>query len=172
MGSKCLFLLAAMALPLGGAGDATIDRATLQGVAAVNVVIDPVAEELQKEGATAGALVTRLEDRLQKAGVKVDKNSSEFVALRLTSVQAARGKFAVHGQFAVAATIGLYQPVILVRDHNLKTATQTWEVETITLADPKQVYRACMDSVDELAGRFVTAWRSVNPAGEVRSPGK
>jgi len=31
------------------------------------------------------------------------------------------------------------------------------------LADAKQVQRACLDSVDELAARFVTAYQSVNP---------
>jgi hypothetical protein len=162
MYGKSFILLAALALPLGAAGDAALDRATLKGVDAVNIVIDPVSEELQHQGATASALVTRLEDRLIKAGVKVDKNSSAFVALRLTSVHSGRGKFIGNDQFAVAATIGLYQPVILVRDKNVRTATQTWEVETVSLADAKQVYRACMDSVDELAERFVKAWRSVN----------
>jgi len=161
-----LLLAAAAVLPLGGAGDAALDRATLRGIAAVNVVIDPVAADLQREGATADALVTRLTERLRDGGIHVDKSSSEFVALRLTSAHAGRGGF------AVAATIGLYQPVMLSRDKNVKTATQTWEVETVSLADAKQVYRACMDSVDDLAGRFVTAYRSVNPAGETRSRAK
>jgi hypothetical protein len=162
MYGKSFILLATLALPLGGAGDAALDRATLRGIGAVNIVIDPVSEELQHQGATASQLVTRLEDRLLKAGVKVDKNSSEFVALRLTSVHSGHGKFTGGDQFAVAATIGVYQPVALVRDPKVKTSTQTWEVETIFLADGKQVYRASMDSVDELAGRFVTAWQSVN----------
>jgi hypothetical protein len=173
MYGKGLVLLALLALPLGGAGDAALDRATLRGVAAVNLVIDPVGDELQKEGATADALLTRLEDKLRAAGIKVDRNAAEFVGLRLTSVRGAgRAPFPARAPFAVATTIGLYQPVMLVRDRNVKTATQTWEVETITLADTKQVYRACMDSVDELAGRFVTAWRSVNPTGTVAPPPK
>ena len=142
---------------LAGAGDAALDRATLRGVKAVNVVIDPVAPEIQKEGATSDGLRTRLEEKLRDAGIAVDAAGNEFVALRLTSVRAARGPF------AIAAAIGLYQPVMLVRDRNVKTATQTWEAETVVLADSKQVYRACMDSVDELAARFVTAYRSVNP---------
>jgi hypothetical protein len=161
MYGKGLVLLAAMSLPLGGAGDARLDRATLKGLIAVNVVIDPVADELQKEGATSSALLSRLEERLGRGGVKVDESSPEFVALRLTSVHTARGPLPGRIQFAVAATIGLYQPVLLVRDRNIRTATQTWEVETISLADTKQLYRACMDSVDELADRFISAWRSV-----------
>ena len=67
------------------------------------------------------------------------------------------------GPFAVAITMGAYQPVVLARDKNVRTATQTWEVETVLLAEPKQLYRGAMDSIDELAARFVTAYRSVNP---------
>lgn len=162
MYTRVFLLLTLLALPLGGAGDATLDRTTLRGVTAVNVVIDPVAPEIQKEGATTDSLQKRLEYLLRDAGVKIDAASTQFVALRLTSVRAARGPF------AIAATIGLYQPVTLVRDRNVKTATQTWEVATVLLADKKEVYRACMDSVDELTRRFLTAYRSVNAAGGAR----
>src|ERR1700694_766997 len=120
-------LLAALALPLGGAGDAVLDRATLRGVKAVNVVIDPVAPEIEKEGATTNGLRTRLEERLRDAGVQVDPASNEFVALRLTSVRGARGPCVMPARtpFAIAVTIGLSQPVTLVRDPKVKTATQT-----------------------------------------------
>jgi hypothetical protein len=141
-------LLTALALPLGGAGDAPLDRAMLDGVVAVNVVIDPVAPEIQKEGVTI--------DGLRNAGIQIDTIGTAFLALRLRSVRAARGPL------AIAVTIGLYQPATLVRDPKVKTATAMWEVDTVILADTKQVYRACMDSADEVTGRFVTAYRSVN----------
>lgn len=150
-------MLAALSLCLSGAGDAPLDRATLRGVTAMNVVLDPVATELQKEGATADALRTRLEQKLRDAGIKLDPASTEFVGLRVTSVRASKGPH------AIAASLGFYQPVTLVRDRNVKTATQTWEVETVVLADSKQVNAACLDSIDELAARFIAAYRSVNP---------
>jgi hypothetical protein len=162
MYGKGLVLGVALVLSLGGAGDAKLDRATMRGITAVNVVIDPVAAELEDQGVTMGALQSRLESKLRDAGVNVDRSASEFVALRLTSVHSGGGRFPSRTTFAVATTIGLYQPVMLVRDHNIKTATQTWEVETITLADTKQVYRASMDSVDELAARFISALHSVS----------
>jgi hypothetical protein len=152
-------LLTALALPLAGAGDAPLDRATLRGVVAVNVVIDPVAPEIQKEGVTIDGLRMRLEEGLRDARIQIDTTGTAFLALRLRSVRAARGPL------AIAITIALYQPVTLVRDPTVKTATTTWEVDTVILADTKQVYRACMDLADELTRRFVTAYRSVNEAG-------
>ena len=149
-------LLAVIAIPLHGSGDGALDRATLRGLKAINVVIDPVAPEIEKEGATTDALRSRLEQKLRDGGVEIDSAAVEFVGLRVTSVRAARGPI------AISANIALYQPVTLVRDRNVKTTTKTWEVDTVILADTKQVYRACMDSVDELADRFLQAYRSVN----------
>jgi len=158
---KNLFvLLVAVAIPLTGSGDGTLDRATLRGVKAVSVVVDPVTPEIEKEGATVDALRSRLEQKLRDGGVKVDAETIEFVGLRLTSVRAARGPL------AISANVAFYQPVTLVRERSAKTTTKTWEVDSIMLAETKQVYRACMDSVDELADRFVAAYRSVNTTND------
>ena len=162
MDRKGFVLLAVLALPLCGAGDSALDRATLRGITSVNVVIDPVAPEIEKQGASGSALRQRLEQRLREAGIGIDPASNVFVALRLTSVQGARGRFSSQAPFAIATSIGLYQPVTLVRNPAVKTATQTWEVDTVVLADAKQVDQACLDSVDDLAARFVTAYRAVN----------
>jgi hypothetical protein len=158
MGRRILFLAAILAMPAiaPAAGDAAIDRATLRGLGALNVVVDKLDAQLQSAGVTADAVRARLEDRLHAANIAVDASKSEFLAVRMTGVRAA------HGPFAVAVTLGAYQPVALGRDAKIRTATQTWEVETVLLADQKQLYRAAMDSIDELAAGFVTAYRSVN----------
>jgi hypothetical protein len=156
MGRKLILFL--MAAGLHAAGDSALDRATLRGITAVNVIVDPVEAQVEKQGVTRSNLRARVEDRLQAANITVDSSRPEFVAVRLTSVRDSRGPF------AVAITIALYQPVQLARDPQVRTATQTWEVETVVLADPKVIYRACQDSIDDLAARFVAAYRSANPA--------
>ena len=167
MGRK-LFVLTAFALSillapsLGGAGDGALDRSTLRGIAAVHVVIDPIAADISSEGPTAAALRSRMEGKLRDAGIKIDPASTEFLGVRVTGVQGAKGRFSAKPPFAISTSLALYQPVILARDRNVKTATQTWEVDTIVLADPKQVDGACLDSADELAARFIAAYRSVN----------
>ena len=70
-------------MPLAGAGDAPLDRATLRGVAAVNVVIDPVSPEIQKEGVTTDGLRMRLEEGLRNGGIQIDTAGTAFLALRL-----------------------------------------------------------------------------------------
>lgn len=146
----------ALAPRLGtGAGDAPLDRATLRGVAAVGVVVDLIDPELQKLGVTQEAIQPRLEARLQAAHINIDKDAPEFLAFRITFVH---GK----GPYALSVTAGLYQPVMLVRDHNLRTATQTWEVESVLMADSKVLQTACFETAGDLVDRFAAAYRSVN----------
>ena len=143
-----------------GAGDSTIDRATLKGLGAVNIIVDKLDAQLESAGVTRAAVRARIEDKLRAANITVDASKPEFVAVKMTGVRANRGPM------ALAVTLGAYQRVVLARDRNVRTATQTWEVETVLLAEPKLLYRATMDAVDELAGGFVTAYRSANQAAQ------
>lgn len=154
-----LWLVALLGLPAlaPGAGDTKLDRATLRGLTALNIIVDPVDPQLEGVGITADNIRARLEDKLRAADIAIDTSRTEFLAIRLIGVRSKRGPF------AVAVTLGAYQPVTLSRDPKLHYATQTWEVETIVLAEPKELYRGTMDGVDDIAARFVTAYRSVNP---------
>jgi hypothetical protein len=154
-----LLVSALMFLPLlsRGAGDAPLDRATLRGVKSVNIVLDPLDPALEQQGIAPGALASRIEARLTAANVAVDPAAAEFLGLRITSVRANKGPF------ALSLSIGLYQPVVLVRDAKIRTATETWGVETVVMADAKLLQKACNETVDDLVDRFVAAYRSVNP---------
>jgi hypothetical protein len=121
------------------------------------VIIDALPADLSKEGLTEGELRARLAQRLREAGIPMDDTAKDFVGVRVASVRDSRGPY------AVAIRLGYFQPVTLVRDPTVRTAPETWDVDTVLMAPPKQLYRAAMDSIDDLAARFVAAWRSVNP---------
>jgi hypothetical protein len=161
MDRRILLVLAFVLLPPAtrAAGDAPLDRATLRGLKGIGVVIDVLDPELQKLGITRDALINRLLARLQGDRITIDPAASEFVGLRITAVRGNRGPF------ALALAFGLYQPVLLSRNHDLRTSTQTWEVETVLMADPKVLLTACAESADDLADRFAAAFHAVNPVG-------
>ena len=161
MDRRILLVLAFVLLPPAtrAAGDAPLDRATLRGLKGIGVVIDVLDPELQKLGITRDALINRLLARLQGDRITIDPAASEFVGLRITAVRGSRGPF------ALALAFGLYQPVLLSRNHDLRTSTQTWEVETVLMADPKVLLTACAESADDLADRFAAAFHAVNPVG-------
>lgn len=149
-----MFLLTMLAAGGRGAGDAALDRATLRGLNSVGVVIDTMDPELVKQGLAAGDLASHVQERLKAAGVTVDKSATEFLGLRMLQVHDRKGPY------GLCISAGVYQPVVLVRDKNLKTATQTWEVQTVVVADAKLLHEAAMSSVDELVDRFVAVWKA------------
>jgi len=159
MTRRILLLSAFLLLPPAtrAAGDAPLDRATLRGLKGIGIVIDVLDPQLQKLGITRDALVGRLLTRLQGGGIAIDPGAAEFAGLRITAVRGNRGPY------ALSVAFGLYQPVLLSRDRDLRTSTQTWEVETVLMADPKMLAAACAETADELADRFAAAYRSVNP---------
>src|SRR5205823_6440749 len=106
---------------------------------------------------TQDLLQKRIEGRLRDAGINVAPSAPEFVGLRVLQ---ARGQ---RGPYALCLSVGVYQPVLLVRNKDVKTSTETWAVETVLMADPKVVSREALNSVDELAGRLVASYRSANP---------
>ncbi len=134
MHRRFLLLAAILLLPPAAhaAGDAPLDRATLKGLKGVSVVVDVIDPELEKLGLTRETMLAlRLVARLQARHVTIDPNAKEFVGLRMTAAHASRGPM------ALSLTLGLYQPVLLTRNHDVRTSTQTWEVESVVLVDPK-----------------------------------
>jgi len=155
-----ILLIAALALlppAMRAAGDGPIDRATLAGLKEVGVVVDTLDPDLERQGVTRDLVLSRLLARVQNDHIAVNPAAAEFLGLRINAVRAGRGPY------AVSVTLSLYQPVLLVRNRDVKTSTQTWEVESVLLADPKVLLTACYDTAENLADRFAAAWRSVNP---------
>ena len=151
----CVFLL--LSLGMLGAGDGALDRATLRGVKSLNVVIDRLDPELEKAGITQDALRARITDRLSMAGIAIDPAALEFVGLRIDSFLARKGPA------SLCFSLAFYQPVLLVRDQKVRTASPTWEVSTILMVAPKPLAQSAISAADQLADQFVSAFRSVNP---------
>ncbi|HWQ55477.1 MAG TPA: hypothetical protein VN442_17450 [Bryobacteraceae bacterium] len=144
---------------LFGAGDTPLDRSTLRGLKSFSVVVDRLDPELEGAGVTRDNLQARLTRRMETADITVDAKAPEFLGLRLMHVRRRRGPY------AVCLTLAVYQPVTLVRDRQVKTATQTWELQTVLITDPKGLTDAIIRATDELLDGFVTAYRSTTPAG-------
>jgi hypothetical protein len=159
MDRRILLLTALLLLPTStnAAGDQAIDRATLKGLKGVGVIIDVIDPEIEKLGVTREVVLTRMLTRLATDHINVNPAATEFLGLRMTAVRGG------HGPFAVSLSLGLYQPVLLSRNHDLRTSTQTWEVETVLMADPKILITACSESAEDLIDRFAVAFRSANP---------
>jgi hypothetical protein len=157
MGRAAAFLFLSLIGMNGRAGDAPVDRATLRGLMALKVVVDPLGPELEAEGLHAADLQARMEDRLSKAGIALDQSAREFLGLRVIAVREAKGSY------GICLSLGLYQGVFLERDPKIKTVTQTWETQSEVVVRPKQVRTAMSSTLDQLVDQFAGAYGSANP---------
>ena len=152
-----LFALLAFLGASLSAGDGSLDRATLRGLKAFNIVVDPLDPQLEKAGLSADAIRTRIDTRLRHAGIALDSNAIEFVGLHIDAA------FIKKGPDTLSFLLGFYQPVALSRDPKIRTATQTWDVHAMILVPPKSLEDSAQDAIDKLTDQFVNAFRSVNP---------
>src|ERR1700693_5462168 len=90
--AKTCRCFAVLILIAGGcfASDTSMDRATLRGLNAVKVVVDPLGPELEREGLDANRLRGSIEQKLRFASIKVDNDVNEFIGLSVSFAQAGR----------------------------------------------------------------------------------
>lgn len=157
MGRVVAFLFLALIGMNGRASDTPTDRATLRGLMALNVVVDPPGPELEAEGLRAADLRARIADRVTKAGIAVDQSAREFLGLHVMALREAKGSY------GICLSLGLFQSVFLERDRTIKTATQTWETHGVIVVRPKQVRTAMESILDQLVDQFAGAYGSANP---------
>ena len=157
MGRAAAILFLALIGMDGRASDAPADRATLRGLMAIKVAVDPAGPELESEGLRAADLQARIEARLPRAGVAVDQSAREFLGLHVLAVREPKGPYGIF------ISLGLYQTVLLERDRTIKTATLTWETQSVVVVRPKQVRLAMDSTLDQLVDQFAGAYASANP---------
>ena len=163
---KTWHCFAVLILMAGGcyASDTSMDRATLRGLKAVKVVVDPLGPELEREGLDANRLRGSIEQKLREAGVKVDNDVNEFIGLSISFAQAGRKVLSIKkGPYSLTISLGVYQVAVLTRDMATKTVVETWGAEKTASASARGLDRDVSTAVDDLADQFVKAYLSVNP---------
>lgn len=138
------------------ANDSPLDRRTLRGLTAFNVVVDAPEPELQGRGLSVVAVQTEVEQRLLKTGLHLDRNANEFLGIRII---AAHGK---KTDFAICIVLAAYQAVSLKRDPTIVSATPTWSAESVLLVPPRQFREAWIETIHQLVDKFVNAWEAAN----------
>ena len=146
------------------ASDTSMDRATLRGLNAVKVVVDPLGSELEREGLDANRLRGSIEQKLRFASIKVDNDVNEFVGVSISFAQAGKKVLSIKkGTFSLTISLGVYQVAVLTRDMATKTVVETWGAEKTASASARGLDHEVSNAVDDLVDQFVKAYLSVNP---------
>jgi hypothetical protein len=146
------------------AADSPHDRATLVGLTAVFVDVQPLDPAGLLAGLAPDAIKDELDVKLRLAGLRVIVGADEDVPPQ------ERGVLQVNvsvvpvpkqdGTYAYSVYVAMLQGAVLVRDMKTILATPTWWVTKTGIGDVKQIKAAINDGGD----RFVTAWRAVESA--------
>jgi len=143
-------------------GDDPYDRATLKGITAIRVVVEPLNPEAERDGLTKDQLQTDVELRLRKAGIRVTSSLEEsewsYLHLNVNPVKGSSGLYAYH------ISLEFEQGVILGRDRNISLSAPTWSVAEVGIIGAQRL-RDVRGDVADLADKFIKAYLEQNPEG-------
>ncbi len=137
------------------------DRATLKGIAAIQVVVEDLNPDAERDGLTRDHLQTDMELRLRKAGIRVTSKHEEaggsYLYLNVSAVK--HNALSVYGYHI---RLEFYQRVALARDPRVRTDAVTW-ISGSTGVVSAQRLRSLRDNVADKVDKFINAYLEQNP---------
>jgi len=157
-------ILIFVASPLG-ALNSEMNRATLQGLKGVRVLMEDLAPEVEREGLVKNQLQRNVEEKLRSAGIRVFsqeetvRTPGEPYLYVNVNVNFAKGEEEV---CSYSIDIAIIQNVTLARNPKQTSYAITWSTGGVGMIGKKSL-RELKESVDEIVEIFVQAFFSVNP---------
>ena len=139
------------------AGDTPRDRATLKGISAIQVGIEKIQPDAERDGLSRSQIQAGVESRLKQSGIKLDTSSPYLLHVVVSTVRDLESP-----TYGFNVAVAFHQGVSLPRHpKNLYLAT-TWSVSrvgTVGVARLPDVQSLVIDQVD----KFITAYLEQNP---------
>lgn len=151
------------AISIARAGDTSLSRETLKGATAIGVVIEDLGPEVERYGLKKGLIQSAVEAKLRGEGVLLaspEQLSSAsgipylHIELLVKSDNRLRWAFSIATEFN--------QSVQLSRDTGVTGRAITWSISGVGTV-VKQNVRDIMGIIDQDVGKFIAAYRAVNP---------
>jgi hypothetical protein len=164
--SIVLLLLGCLSgIRLAEASDIAESRASLRGLTSVYVVVDELDDAVEAAGLPRSELEATAENLVKARGIPLaDRKAfygSTTVGLLYVNVNLTREEGST--LWAATVDVSLKQRVILDRLLAVPTLAETWSSEELAVLHPEKLVRYLRAAVSDHVGRFVTAYRSVNP---------
>jgi hypothetical protein len=164
MGKKRIVMLATAialvflcAIPFAFAEDKEITRLTLRGIKEVNVVIESIEPEIQNLGLTQAQVQADVEAKLREADITISPNIERGCPAVYLYVQVIRPEKISRLFYSISLSV--LQNVILERDPNVKTNTDTWVVRMLGMSSGTEAIRT---DIRSLMDQFIEDYRKAN----------
>ena len=144
-------------LPYALAEDKEISRLTLRGIKEVNVVIESIEPEIESLGLLQAQVKADVEAKLREASIAVALDIERGRPAVYLYVQVIRPDKIDRLFYSIS--LSLLQNVILERDPNVKTNTDTWLVRVLGMSSETEAIRS---DIRSLLDQFVEDYRKAN----------
>jgi hypothetical protein len=111
-------------------------RTTLAGLAAVNVQVEPVNADAERDGLTRADLQADAASTLRAAGIGVLSQTELFLDPATPLLHVDLMTVRLDGRYAYSIRLELWQAVRLVRDARIRTLAVTWSAPQIVGSVP------------------------------------
>jgi hypothetical protein len=164
MGKKKIVVLATAVavlflcvIPFAFAEDKEITRLTLRGIKEVNVVIESIEPEIQNLGLTQAQMQADVEAKLREANITVAPQIERGRPALYLYVQVIRPEKI--NRLFYSISLSLLQNVVLERDPEVKTNTDTWVARILGMSSGTEAIRS---DVRSLLDQFTEDYRKAN----------
>jgi len=134
-------------------------RATLQGLPGVTVMVDVLGPPYGRDALSVPDLQAAVEQRLRQRGIRVLTEASGLLLLKVTTVGDTGDAYAVH--------LALHLLQLVRLDRKLHTPMQfffsTWDEESLLQVAPTDFPRVVRATAMTLVDQFITAYLEQNP---------
>ena len=158
------FLSAAVVSPVVGQGDEEYTRKTLAGLQDVYVVVEPIKDEVERDGLRRDQVSTDVELKLRQAAITVlSREQAPFpagTAFLYVNVHAFKSPGV--DLYAYSVEVQVHQHVRLIRDPTVTVLTPTWSVGSLGLAGSERL-GSIRDVVRDQMDKFINAYLAANP---------
>jgi hypothetical protein len=150
-------VVALCVVPFAFAEDKEITRLTLRGIKEVNVVIESIEPEIQSLGLTQAQVRADVEAKLREANIAVSPDIERGRPAVYLYVQVIRPeKF---NRLFYSISLSVLQNVVLERDPNVKTNTDTWLARMLGMSSGTDAIRS---DIRSLLDQFIEEYRKAN----------
>jgi hypothetical protein len=158
-----LYLL--VLIDVGIASDTESNRASLKGIKGVRVSIERLEHEVKEVGLTEDMILTDVELRLRKAGIRVftKEESDKIPGTPFLNVSINTMENKVLNAHLTCINVKLYQEVYLVRDVSIKTTARTWSAEACGIVPNIVNKKEVREKIADLVDIFINTYLAVNP---------
>ena len=140
-------------------------RDTLRGLPGVEVLVEPLAPELERAGLLGSAIHANVERHLRARGIPVYSTqvANPSAAKAYLYVQVS-GLSLPRGGYALAVEVQLRQTLRSLVTASAIANAMSWDQQMVMAVQPGDSMQGVYAEVQSLVDRFVEDWRAVHPA--------